>query len=300
MEENDKNLIPAVWYIKPKTKYEEMEMIKWRGNGYLGEFGTSYLLSEKYWSSCPNSGDEITFEQFEKYVLGRQPTKNKEIFGYKLLKELPFVKPGIESYLNSDNECVFETNSVSTQDAFVFTKEELEEKPDWFEPIYKEHFKAGDWVVIKNFKQAGEGNGIIKKDHVCQLLDINFSLKHTVTGILKEHRDFIVEENGLYYGIKKKHIIRRATPEEIENFKTKTFKLSNGKEVRINKKGIYADGVKGEISILGLKNLLRPGQTSLNFLTVELKDATFKIGCWENVKFSEIKEMLEIYENLQK
>jgi len=220
MEKNEKNLIPEVWYIKPKTKYEHEEMIKWRGGSHLGEFGTSYLLSERWWSLRPNSGGEITFEQFEKYVLGRQPTKNKEIIGYKLLKELPFVEVGVESYLNSKNECSFITNSASIQDAFVFTKEELEEKPDWFEPIYKK--------------------------------------------------------------------------------KEKTFKLSNGKEVRINKKGIYADGVNGEISILGLKNLLRPGQTSLNFLTVELKDATFKIGCWENVKFSEIKEMLEIYENLKK
>jgi hypothetical protein len=298
MEKNEKNLIPEVWYIKPKTKYEHEEMIKWRGGSHLGEFGTSYLLSERWWSLRPNSGGEITFEQFEKYVLGRQPTKNKEIIGYKLLKELPFVKPGTESYLNSDNECAFETNSVSTQDAFVFTKEELEEKPDWFEPIYEEPFKAGEWVVVKSYEQSGEGNGIITKDLVCQLLDIKFALNHMVTGILEQYRDFIVEENGFYYGIKKRHIIRRATPEEIE--KTKTFKLSNGKEVRINKKGIYADGVNGEISILGLKNLLRPGQTSLNFLTVELKDATFKIGCWENVKFSEIKEMLEIYENLKK
>jgi hypothetical protein len=77
----------------------------------LGGFGTSYLLSEKYWSSCPNSGDEITFEQFEKYVLGRQPTKNKKIFGYKLLKELPFVKPGTESYLNSFSSCILSYNN---------------------------------------------------------------------------------------------------------------------------------------------------------------------------------------------
>jgi hypothetical protein len=180
------------------------------------------IMYDEYYVQCYVKGEDKNILYYFLYsdIWSMIIEQNKEIIGYKLLKELPFVQIGVESYLDSENECYFITNSVSIQDAFVFTKEEMGEKPDWFQPIYK--------------KQE------------------------------------------------------------------KTFKLSNGKEVKINKNGIYADGVNGEISILGLKNLLRPGQTSLNFLTVELKDATFKIGCWENVKFSEIKEMLEIYENLKK
>lgn len=158
----------------------------------------------------------LTFTQFEKKYLNM----NKKIVGYKLLKELPFVKLGTISYFNQKNECSFTTVSQNITDSFIFTKEELEEAPDWFQPVY-----------------------------------------------------------------------------ELEEV---TLTLSNGKSVVVGEKGIYLKDDNSQLSPLELKNLTKTISSSINNWVVELTDATYKIGCWENVKLSEIQLILKTYENFKK
>lgn len=156
----------------------------------------------------------LTFAEFEKKYLNM----NKKIVGYKLLKELPFVKIGTVSYFNSKDECSFETKSQNITDTFIFTKEELEEAQDWFQPVY-----------------------------------------------------------------------------ELEDV---TLTLSNGKSVVVGGTGIKAEGEN--INFLDLQNIITLNKNRVNNWGVELTDATYKIGCWENVKLSDIKLILKTYKDFTK
>lgn len=156
----------------------------------------------------------LTFAEFEKKYLNM----NKKIVGYKLLKELPFVKIGTVSYFNSKNECSFETKSQNITDSFIFTKEELEEAPDWFQPVY-----------------------------------------------------------------------------ELEDV---TLTLSNGKSVVVGKEKIKAEDIN--IHFRDLQNIITLNKNRVNNWGVELTDATYKIGCWENVKLSDIKLILKTYKDFTK
>jgi len=69
-----------------------------------------------------------TFEQFKKYVL-KQETMEKEIIGYKLIKEYP----------NSKSLGYFEK----------YTTGKLSQYPEYWQPVYKEEVKVGDWVTCK-------------------------------------------------------------------------------------------------------------------------------------------------------
>ncbi|RPH25969.1 MAG: hypothetical protein EHM93_19765 [Bacteroidales bacterium] len=83
----------------------------------------------------------------------------------------------------------------------------------WFEPVYKDEYKIGDWVVVKSINQGGSGNGIYEDNLVSQLYKKDYN---NASGKLSEHADFSVKEQRAYYNIIKDHIIRKATPEEVK------------------------------------------------------------------------------------
>lgn len=85
--------------------------------------------------------------------------------------------------------------------------------------------------------------------------------------------------------------------EPVYKTKEKTLTLSNGKSIIISKDSILAEGKN--INHSHLSFLTSPHILLITDWKVELKDATYKIGCWDNVKLSDINLILETYKNMQ-
>jgi hypothetical protein len=85
-----------------------------------------------------------------------------------------------------------------------------------WEPVYEEEFKVGDWVIVKSYAQAKEGNGVRTENLITKLYDASRFDELDVTGMLKRESDFIVKDGSKYFAIRKSHIIRRVTLEEIK------------------------------------------------------------------------------------
>lgn len=142
---------------------------------------------------------------------------------------------------------------------------------------YKPPIKIGDYIVITR-NTGGDPVGTIAK-----IIDIDSDGDFVYKSYSRNCTFFANERNA-----------RLATPEEIRKAKAKVLTLSNGKYVTIRDKKVYAEGK--EISKSDLKSLIedtRLHRSCGNYWDVTLQDATFKIGCWENIKLSDIEIILE-------
>lgn len=74
--------------------------------------------------------------------------------------------------------------------------------------------QVGDWVIVKNYEQAGRGNGILTKNLVTQLLKKEDY--PNASGCYSDSEcTFVVKEKYNYFGILNNHIIRKAEPHKI-------------------------------------------------------------------------------------
>lgn len=81
-------------------------------------------------------------------------------------------------------------------------------------------YQINQWVVVKNWKQAREGNGITTENYIAQLASKEYDGHNgtSYTGMDYDTSAFAVvaeDRKNEFYRIKKDHIIRYATPEEI-------------------------------------------------------------------------------------
>ena len=70
-----------------------------------------------------------------------------------------------------------------------------------------------------------------------------------------------------------------------------------GNDVKVSKEGIFAEGAK--IEERELLNIITLGGNTIYKWNIHLINATYKVGCWENVKLSEIKEVLAKYNEVK-
>lgn len=161
-------------------------------------------------SSKPKDYTEITFEQFQKYVLNNTKTMDKEIIGYKVPFDI--------------------SNGWKKGDVAITTTAD------------KEY-----WISNK-------------------------------------------------YGRIPKEIVE--TWEPVYKTSEKVLTLSNDKTIKISKGKIEAQG--RDIPIESIEKLLRPYLSTVGGWGVELKDAKYKIGCYENVALADIKLIIKEYEELNK
>ncbi len=175
-------------------------------NGWWGDSEANYYhfngtIFDDYTCYKKPNYQEITFEQFKKYVLKENPMK-KEIIGYKLVK--PEYK---EAALKISNTVTNWENSLMPYDVSIRQTGYIKKLTEagvlnlWFEAVYKEEdkFKPGDWVrwtgvgavTAKIHKRTRDYNG-----KQCYVLDVN--------GNLETHDSCSVE------------YLRLATPEEIK------------------------------------------------------------------------------------
>lgn len=151
-------MLPEKWFIRvTKDNYSEID--KWKRN-------TKWTDSARTYEAVCSDGDgvsietaiyfkfkEICFEDFKKYVM------EKEIIRYKLIKP-EYEKAALNIAIKDD--CGWSENA-----AYNFTKDSNAHKrlkeagvlDLWFEPVYKEEFKVGDYVVIKRKDSWSSASG---------------------------------------------------------------------------------------------------------------------------------------------
>jgi len=182
----------------------------------IGFFCTSRPLGDKGWgynvSILPYNFTEITFEQFKTHIL-KESTMEKEIIGYKLVKpEYKEVALKIcNTFVNWENSLAEYDISVK-QIRYVNKLKEAGVLDLWFEPVYKEEFKVGEWVSFSNATRT-----------------------KTITSKLKEWtaHNYCILENGEKPF---KDIIRKATEEEVKKASILLPKINGYK-------GSYSNGI---------------------------------------------------------
>lgn len=154
----DTFVLPEKWYIKSTPETAESIYTFINENSYkyypisalnLADKIT-YVCYPKYNDKHQNIGDEtykeITFEQFQQFVLKTTKTMEKEILEYKL-KFAEYIK---------DANTITGTSTDYTKNGFIpdsVAYKKLKEAGVldlWFEKVYKEEFKVGDWVKLKS------------------------------------------------------------------------------------------------------------------------------------------------------
>jgi hypothetical protein len=210
------------WFSKNNqyNKYVNYEITY--GNCYFHypKYTNNYVTSHHHYM-VQNEYTEITFEQFQKYVLNNTKMENKEeIVGWKIDKK---------DYLHAAN-CISTLENI--KEDTILTESEWPRS-------------------LKKLREAG-------------VLDLWFK--------------------------------------EVYTTKEKVLTLSNGKQVKIRKGEILAilDSIGSKIELNSLTALLRPFFSQLKNWPVELTDAKYKIGCWENVTLADIKLIIKEYEELNK
>ena len=268
-------VLPNKWHIKITDK-NKVILNNWKkGKGCFDDlFEYNYIVVGYDGSGGYCDGEyimhpEITFEQFKKYVL-KQTDMERKIIGYKLKKDCEQYEKAASSLMQAE----FGKNFVVTVQSCINLLVKAEVLNLWFEPIYEEQFKVGDWVSFTS--------------------EID---KCTYTSKIKDwtSHSYCILENGAEPF---KHLLRKATPEEI-------------KAVQIPK--ITINGYKGEFYDdyvkFGCAEIHKTIFIDLNTLNKDLLNGDGVIGMKSNRQIEsvtigkgtftkdQIKEIAEYYIN---
>lgn len=146
-------VLPTKWFVVRNEENAEI-LNEWENithqRGHKGAYLTdgAVMYSDRSYDSGFFKKDytEITFEQFKTHVL--KQTEMKKVIGYKLKADCKqFEKAALAiatiTDFGTDFGYDFSDNSIVA---------DLLKKADvldlWFEPVYEEEFKVGDWVTV--------------------------------------------------------------------------------------------------------------------------------------------------------
>jgi hypothetical protein len=234
---------------------------------------SNYEHSELSWYKR-NNYDVISFEQFMED--NKQNTMERKIIGYKSPYDLFSGQIKKDEILIKTNMHSYCTEKYKDSSSLFVPKEIVEQ----WEAVYEEEFKVGDYITVVKNSNKNAYNG--EKGKTYKIIRINGY------GNLHYSKDMSIDIQ--------KVTVRKATPEEIKAATERYVTLSNGKEVRINKEGVLAEGKL--IPINSLESLLKPFLSTVGGWSTELIDATYKIGCWEEVKKADIELIIKNYNEL--
>jgi len=263
-------VLPEKWHIIPNNPSELKIIGKWFDESEfahpddktfyqnLSENLVGMVFGGKSSGNVINNlvGEEITFEEFKKYVL-KEETMEKKIIGYKLIKPeykeavykitkltnfsvlekylLPEYKTNLESY----SKCVDDIKDAGVLDL-------------WFEPVYEQEFKVGDYVTV--IKAVGGFNGEEGKTYKIFGWQENYENKFYYT----EDCQPTINTNEVK--------VRLATAEEIKA--AETIKIGEY-EVKFTPNGVVIENVKyTSVEIATLADLIKRGQIK-----------TLRVGC---------------------
>ena len=244
-----------------------------------------------------NGYTEITLEQFKKHVLKQE---NMKIIGYKLKENLwvneyrkeDFLKGVCAIGILKNTPTVEEINkSVSLLIPDVIDNYRKAGVLDlWFEPVYEDEYKVGDYFVCIKERQYFKG----ELNKVYKIINLDY--------------DVLYYDN--YSSI---HIdrCRKATPEEIKASQKEIVKLTSSSgdfELEVSKEGIYYAPDKKWLNIDDIRHFAnlelllhkhdKPGKPFTGVYTIKIK--TLKVGCKDDTKIEDWKKVIEIYDKFNK
>ena len=246
-------VLPERWWVRV-TK-ENIDVLKqWRFNNTISRLEIGWVVTMAYNGHGVNKehndepytdnydfGVEITYEQFLKYVL-KQEAMN--ITGYKVLKLVPLT--------------TFKIGQIIPKDSGVF--QDCKNFPEFFEPIYEEEYKIGDWVISIG-KNHTYDNDNFPINIPWKILEFKSS-----KGIKNYHVHVDKSSTNIKGICTDINSIRKATEEEIKAAET----------VEIN--GYNADYSKGEYVKFGCKQFTKTEiESYLSLLNYDI-DAKITIG----------------------
>lgn len=266
----EKLVLPKQWVVKV-TKENADTLTEWKlkiSNGYYNENAKYYtfISSSGGGMNYPTTYPVITFEQFKKYVLKENNIENKKIIEYRVKSEFSKLSKVLFEQCNQDSKGGHGRFDVDSNVKDFYEKAGVLDI--WFEPVYEEEFKVGDWVTFWSEIDKKLYSSKIKEwtpHNYCKL------------------------ENGLEPF---KHLIKKATPEEIEKASKTIVKMysSNKGEFEIevvNEKAYYRpenkhlpkewirDIINSYGNILIQKNVINPYNVEISSINV---------GCYHNCK----------------
>lgn len=204
---------------------------------------------------------------------------DKKINHYKLIKTYPGSPTlGTKIYPVYEGE----------KSQIVISTLEVESFPEFWEAIYEDEFKVGDWVTVDKSKY--NSSFYEEAAYYCnQLKNKTFKIsKFSNNGSFKEN-SFIKSKIDVY--VFPKDCFRKATQEEIDIILNKTLTLSNGKQVIVKRAIIKPEGAE-EIKAEELTKLIKNWVFNINGYTTTVVDITLNIGCWKNIKMIDIENIL--------
>ncbi|HTJ52548.1 MAG TPA: hypothetical protein VL443_23975 [Cyclobacteriaceae bacterium] len=215
---------------------------------------------------------------------GSEPkTMEKKIIGYKLKDDCKQYEEAASAILRFSNGKL--TNYAEGYN-FTFTSpaSDFLKKAGvldlWFEPVYEEKFKVGDWIFFDG------------KSHKAG----PYKLIERVRENLFRSKDQCHETKSGY---------RLATPEEITAAQTKviTLRCEGGTfEIEVSKRGIYYKPEDKWLDIAALNQAVNPVITSVNVSGYDFKLVidTIDSGCKKKVSILEWKKVLSAYNEICK
>ncbi len=225
----------------------------------------------------------LTFKEFqdkimkEKKIIGYLAPMN--LFGGKVVKGTIF-KPTSSHPTSVPMYLALDKDDKIIHSTYTLPKEIVE---TW-EAVLEDEFKVGDYYKVV----SNELYGKVKK---CNSSYYTIGLIGKITNIQNDWC-FL---NNCVSAITTNQLVK-ATQAEIDSLFNKTLTLSNGKEVVINKGVCVANN---EIVSLDVWKALLPTFSKLNNYDVSLTDATYKIGCWTNVKLDDIQLIIKTVEEMK-
>lgn len=272
----DEFVLPDEWFIL-LTKENEQIVHNWKceNTGYKanikanGEDSISYYgtwSSKKHFKS--SNYTEITFEQFKTHVLKSEEKMEKKIIGYKLIK--PEYQIFYEKLTGTRNleRLADSLGDLLWVDQAVKVMKEAGVLDLWFEPVYEEKFKIGDWVIVDHNDW---------KYGTVQLINTNNKAEYKCN-------KWSWDKNSIYG-----EVTRLATPEEIKATQTPDIKINSYKAEFFEN---YVKFGCAEIS----KEVFIDLHTCREYKNTNRDVEKVTIGKGEFTK-EQIKEIVEYYKN---
>ena len=253
----------------------------WRnGNGFLKHWHTSNIVEKGY--------TQITLEQFKKHFL-KEKTMKKEIIGYKLIK--PEYEGALKNIQPQWNKKIHEEKgyNVAINSGVYYDFKKAGVLDLWFEPVYEEEFKVGDWVTVTEVEGSGWLSYCSQK---------TFELKKSPTHYC----------GGIYWGVNEGGLhakFRKATPEEIKAAQKQIIKMySSNKgefEIEIIEGKAYYRPDNRELPKEWVKRIINSYDDVLisyaaSYNPYEITIKSIKVGCMEGTRK---EDWMKVYDLLK-
>lgn len=237
----------------------------------------NYLKSKNWKYTREPKGEVISVEEFKTKILKMK----REIIGYKLVKP-EYRDAAFKLASEACLEREIENLKVSTHNLTIPKLKEAGVLDLWFEPVYEDEYKIGDYVYINN--TDSQIFGIIRKTE-----KVHKGAKQgdvvKIEGITYED-GLANKEDPRYYGSNwnlRAESFRKATKEEIEKHETKTISVGGKFDVTIKNNEIWHKSDNITSFVKALCDSFKGTHNAANY-TYDIKDVTFsRTGC-QNVE----------------